>query len=84
MKGSSASPPALVAAVARKTSFRGLKNVIKLEVNDAAETVTSPATSERPGTPNGPRLTQVPSVGARQSVSLVQALRVVLSVPRTT
>ena len=44
-----------------KTSCGGLKNVMRLDVRDDAETVTLLARSDRPGTPNGPRLTHVPS-----------------------
>jgi len=77
-------PPAFATEVTRKTSFGGLKNVIKLDVNDAAETVTLFEKRDRPGTPKGPRLTQGPSPGAEQLLSEVQDLRVVQLVPRTT
>jgi hypothetical protein len=80
----SATPPAFAVLVTRKTSFGGLKNVMRLDVNDAAETVTSVEYSERPGTLKGPRLTHVPSPGAEQSTSDAHALRVVQSTPRTT
>jgi hypothetical protein len=79
----SAKPPALAVLVARNTSFGGLKNVMRLEVNDAAETVTLLASSERPGTPKGPRSTQIPSLGAEQSAFVAHPLRVAQSTPRT-
>ena len=79
----SENPPVFAELVARKTSFGGLKNVIKLDVSEAEDTVTSPANIARPGTPKGPRLTHVPSPGTEQSVLVVQDLRVVQSTPRT-
>ena len=75
-------PPALL--VALKSSLGGLKNVIKLDVNDPEDTVTSLANSDRPGTPNGPRLTHGPSPGAAQSRSVVHAFFCAQSDPRTT
>ena len=79
----SVTPPPPAVEVARNTSVGGLKKVIRLELNDVAETNTL-EDCERPGTPKGPRLTHVPSPGAEQSASVVHALSVVQSMPRTT
>jgi hypothetical protein len=76
--------PGCAELVMENTSFGGLKNVMRLEVNEAADTVTSVAKSERPGAPNGPRLTHVPSPGSEQSALVRHAFLVAQSDPRTT
>ena|SRR6185436_1377985 len=58
----SSNPPGCAELVTRKTVLGGLKNVIRLDVKDADDTVTSVLESERPGTENGPRLAQIPSL----------------------
>ena len=52
----SLTPPGPAVDVTRNTSVGGLKKVMRLEVNDEADTVTLLEESDRPGTPNGPRL----------------------------
>ena len=65
----SCTPPGDEELVMRKTSFGGLKKVIRLEVSDEEETVMSVVVSERPGTKNGPRLMHVPSFTGLQPES---------------
>ena len=77
-------PPGRAVLVARNTSFGGLKNVIRLDVNDAEETVMSDGVSDRPGTANGPREKHDPSVKGLQSASLAHDLRLRQVAERTT
>jgi hypothetical protein len=79
----SVTPPGPAVEVTRKISVGGLKNVIRLDVNDAAETVTLFDASDRPGTPNGPRLMHVPSAATLQSASVAHVFWRTQLVPRT-
>jgi len=76
--------PGCAELVTRNTSFGGLKKVMRLEVSDADDTVTSDALRDRPGTANGPRLKQVPSLSGLHCASDEHGLRVMQLAPRTT
>ena len=77
-------PPGAAELVTSKIGLLGLKKVIRLEVKDADDTVTFVARSERPGTPNGPLLTQMSPATSRHSPSAAHDFRVTQSAPRTT